>query len=441
MIGMKDAQVCSRTVLAAMGFTALGLFSFGLACVMLLLRPEILAGEWTPGVTQALTHLVTLGWIGSLLFAGAYLVGPKIAGSSLWSPRLPLIHLFCHVTGLVVLLAGFMLKHTPSTVAGTWLVFLGVILLLYNQLRTGSQRSIWTPANLAFQVAIFWLAIGGGVAIASLRARAMAQPMVAPDVLIAIHAQFVLFGFLSQMLLGISLRVVPELGGEKPPSGTGDGMAWTGWACLNGGLMVLFSMALAGLDRALFVAGMVVAFGILAFSAAIVKALRATHTRLTWGVASHLSGVALLVLIAVGALATFPGTQPAEPGILRGWMRTYISLALLGPFALTAFGAGQHLAPRMIWQMRFEPWRKLAPVPPVATLIQEGAGGPVFFSLLMAWIYLLIGQVWRQPESIRLAAVLLLIGFAWFLVAIAPALFRFIVGITPRDVRADTPSH
>ncbi len=434
---MKEKQVFSKTVLAAMGFTGLGLFSFGLACVILLLRPEVLGGKWTPAVTQALTHLTTLGWIGSLLFAGAYLVGPKIAGSSLWSSRLALVHFFCHVTGLVLLLSGLMREHGPSTAGGAWLVFIGVVVLLYNQLRTSSARSLWTPANLAIQGAILWLAIAGAVAIWMLQLRTVPNPPVVPEVLIGVHAQFSLFGFLSQMLLGISLRVVPELVGEANPSRVGERAAWVGWACINGGLLVLFAMALSGLDSIIFVAGIIVAFGVLAFSVAIVQALWATHLRMTWGTATHLAGVALLVLIALGALVTFPGTHPENPDVLRGWMRTYISLSLLGPFALTAFGAGQHLAPRMIWQMRFEPWSKLAQLPSPESLAQRSAGGPVFFSLVMAWIYLLIGQLWQQPESIRLAAVLLLVGFAWYLVAISPALFRFIVGITPRDVGAD----
>jgi len=434
---MKKGQASSNTVLAAMGFTAIGLFSFGLACVALLIRPDVLAGAKMHGMTQSLTHLATLGWIGSLLFAGAYLVGPKISGSALWNEWLPLAHFFCHLVGLLLLLAGLALANTLSTALGAWLVFFGLILLVYNLVRTGSRRSLWTPAHTAFQTAMFWLAVAGAVALYILRARAMETPPIPMEVLITLHAHFALFGFLGQMLLGISLRVVPELVGEKHHLKAGETSAWIGWACLNGGLLVFSSMALTGLHRAMFGAGIVIALGVAAFAIAIVRALWATHIRVTWGALTHITGVAMLVFITVGALVMFPTIGTDNPDGLRHWMRTYISLSLLGPFALAAFGAGQHLAPRLVWRLRYEPWKEMSAVPPITALGREAAGGPVFFSLLMAWVYLLIGQVWHQPESIRIAAALLLIGFVWFLTAISPALVRFIFGITPGDLHPE----
>ncbi len=432
---MKKAQTSSHTALAAMGFAATGLFSFGLACIVLLIRPDVLAGAEAHGVTQALTHLATLGWIGSLLFAGAYLVGPKISGSTLWNSRLPLFHFFCHLVGLVLLLPGLMLSNALATTVGAWLVFIGLIALVYNLLCTGSRRSLWTPAHAAFQTAMFWLAITGGVALYLLRVRSMEVPPIPLEVLITLHAHFALFGFLCQMLLGVSLWVAPELLGDKHHSKAGRTSAWIGWACLNGGLLVFFSMALTGLRQAMFGAGIVIAFGVAAFSVAIVRSLLTTRSQITWGALTHITGVILLVFITIGVLVTFPGIKEGDADSLRNWMRAYISLSLLGPFALAAFGAGQHLAPRLVWHLRYEPWKEVTKVPPVSALRREAAGGPVFFSLLMAWVYLLIGQVWQQPESIRIAAALLLIGFIWFLTAISPALLRFLFGVTPHDLK------
>ena len=431
---MKSGQTSANTALAAMGFTAIGLFSFGLACVALLIRPDVLAGAKMQGMTQALTHLATLGWIGSLLFAGAYLVGPKISGSALWSQWLPLCHFFCHLLGLVLLLAGLLLANTPSTAAGAWLVFIGLILLVYNLVRTGSQRSLWTPSHATFQTAMFWLAIAGAVALYMVRVRAMEKPSMPMELLIIMHAHFALFGFLSQMLLGVSLRIVPELVGEKHHSRAGGMAAWIGWASLNGGLLVFSSMALTGMRRPMFAAGILIALGVAAYAIGIVRALWATHVRLTWGALTHVTGVALLVIITVGALVTFSRLQPGDPESLRHWMRTYISLSLLGPFAMAVFGAGQRIAPRLVWHLRYEPWKEMTEVPTVASLGRTAAGGPVFFSFLMAWVYLLLGQLWHQPESIRIAAALLLIGFIWFFISISPALLRFIFGVTPGDL-------
>ncbi|HWL54643.1 MAG TPA: hypothetical protein VNQ90_19540 [Chthoniobacteraceae bacterium] len=438
---MSKGQTSPHTALAAMGFTATGLFAFGLACAALLIRPDVLAGSETHGVTRALTHMATLGWIGSLLFAGAYLIGPKLSGSALWNTRLPLVHFFCHLVGLVFLSGGLLLTHALSTAIGAWLIFIGLVMLVYNLLRTGSRRSLWTPSHMALQSALFWLTITGGVALFLLRLRSMEKPPIPLEVATTLHAHFALFGFLSQMLLGVSLRVAPELLGDHHHSKAGEKAAWAGLIGLNGGLLIFFSMALSGMHGAMFGAGIVIAFGVAAFAVAIVRALWATHVRLTWGVLSHITGVVLLVIITVGALVTFPSIGDGGADALRQWMRTYISLALLGPFAFAAFGAGQHLAPRLVWYLRYEPWKERTHVPPISALRRESAGGPVYFSLLMAWIYLLIGQIWQQPDSIRIAAALLLVGFIWFLTAISPALLRFIFGVVPEDLHDDaTPS-
>jgi hypothetical protein len=84
-------------VLTIVGFAALGLFSFGVACVVLLMIPDALTGDPVRGPVLALTHLITLGWIGSLLFAAAYLVAPLLAEAPLWSNRLPALHFLCHL--------------------------------------------------------------------------------------------------------------------------------------------------------------------------------------------------------------------------------------------------------------------------------------------------------------------------------------------------------
>lgn len=430
---MKE-KASSATVLAAIGFAAAGLFSFGLVCVALLLRPDTLAGDPARGAVQALTHLATLGWIGSLLFAGAYLAGPVIAGSRLWSGRLPMFHLICHLTGLGLLLGGLVLQRPEATAAGAWVVFVGLLAMVYNLFRTGSRRSLWTPANMAFQAAMFWLAVTAGVALYLLRARGLEAPPVTPEVLGALHAHFALFGFLAQVLLGVSLRVVPELLGEVKPHAGPRGMAWSGWVLLNGGLFLLFPVALSGSDRAVFFTGLVVALGIAAFAAAIAGVLWRSRTHITWGTATHATGVLLLVLIAAGALATFPQIHDGAVEDLSAWMRIYISLALLGPFAFASFGAGERLAPRLIWRLRYEPWKDFGALPPVSSLARGAAAGPVFFALLMAWIYLFIGQVWQDPESIRLAAVLLLVALGWFLAVLSPGLLRFILGVTPADL-------
>jgi uncharacterized membrane protein len=100
----------SRSILPSMGFAVLGLFSFGLACAVLLVRSDALTGDPVRGLVLALTHLITLGWIGSLLFAGAYLFGPVLVRAPLWSERLPLV-----IGAFLVALVSFFRSRSGSS--------------------------------------------------------------------------------------------------------------------------------------------------------------------------------------------------------------------------------------------------------------------------------------------------------------------------------------
>lgn len=426
--------VLSYQVLAVMGFAALGIFSFGLVCVFLLLSPDALSGDPVRGPVLALTHLVTLGWIASLLFAGAYLLGPILAGSELWSARLPVFHLLCHVCGLALMLGGLLVLRYDLASYGAVIVFAGLVALVFNLMKTAAKRSLWTPSNLGFQTSFFWLAVTGGVALFMLRSRLTGQMIFAPEMLIALHAHFALFGFLAQALLAVSLRIVPDLARvEKMPSWL-NRLGWAGWIFLNTGLLVLFPVVLAGFRGTIFAAGALIALGVIGHAAQIGGCLLLRGERLTWGTITHATGILLLVVIVLGALWSFPPAGEGSSEALRSWMRLYISLSLLGPFAFAILGTGERIVPRLIWRLRFIPWAAHADLPNPSSLGREAAGGPVFFSLLMAWGYLAVGQIFGDPHSIRLGAILLLVAFAWFLVAVSPALLRFALGVTPNDL-------
>lgn len=439
------STVLSKSILPAMGFAAVAAFSFLLACVMLLLRPDALSGDPVRGSVLALTHLVTLGWIASMLFAGVYLLAPLLAGSPLWSTRLPHFHLACHVIGLALLLGGFIVLRYEIVSIGAVVLCIGLLALIVNLVITANKRSLWTPANVGFQAAMFWLAMAGGLALFMLRARLTQQGSIAPETLIALHAHYALFGFLAQALLAVSLRVVPELLGLDSVPSWMNRLGWAGWASLNVGLVLLFPMVHMGSHGAILTAGILIAVGVVGFAAQIGGFLFLRAARLTWGAITHATGILLLLLIVAGALWSFPEADENFMTAQRSWMQLYISLALLGPFAFAILGTAEQLVPRLIWRLRFAPWAKYAELPEPSALARTSAGGPMFLSLLMAWIYLFMGQIRAEPNAIRLGAVLMLVAFVWFVVCVSPALLRLALGVTPDDLHklhapVDTPT-
>jgi hypothetical protein len=427
-------------VLSIVGFAALGLFSFGLACVLLLLRPDSLSGDPVRGSVQALTHLITLGWIGSLLFAGSYLYAPTLAESPLWSRRLPSVHFALHALGLAVMLGGLVTGRADLAGLGAALLFLGLTVLIFNLLITAGRRSVWTPSNIVLQTALFWLAVTGALALYMLRNRATGESFVAQETLIALHAHFALFGFLVQALLGVSLRIAPELLGRDSPRRSYDSLAWLGWISLNSGLFLLVPATVSGIALALVAAGGMIALGVAAFAGHLACSLWIDRRAVSWGAITHATGVVLLLAIVAAALWRLPQVATGSMEATREWIRLYISLALLGPFAFAILGTGERLIPRLVWQLRFGPWADRAKVPSPQSLSREAAGAPAFFALLVAWIYLALGQWLAEPDAIRLGAGLMLVGFAWFLVSIAPAIARLTLGVTPDDLALPPPA-
>ncbi|BET66812.1 hypothetical protein ASA1KI_17300 [Opitutales bacterium ASA1] len=421
-------------VVTTLGFAAAGFFSFGLVCLVLLFAPEHLSGDPVRGPVLALTHLVTLGWIGSLLFAAAYLVGPLLAESELWSPRLATGHLALHVSGLALLTTGFSLSRYDVASIGAILLVAGLAALIVNLLVTGSRHSRWTPANIAFQSALFWLAVTGVLALLMLRGRLASPWLASPEMLIALHAHFALFGFLAQALLAVSLRLMPKALGREVRTRPLDTSAWTGWIALNTGLMLLVPAVAGGGPGFLVAVGAVIALGVACFAAGLARLLWTSRDRISWGAATHATGVALLVVIAAAALWRLPEVASGTLEQNREWMRLYLSLALLGPFSFAIIGTAERMLPRLVWKLRFGPWAGRGRIPAPDSLAREAAAAPAYFCLLMAWIYFALGQWHENQHAVRVGAILLISGFAWFLVSISAALVRLAIGVTPDDL-------
>jgi hypothetical protein len=426
-------------VITILGFAAAGLFSFGLACVVLLLAPDSLSGDPVRGPVLALTHLVTLGWIGSLLFAAAYVVGPMLAESELWSGKLAAAHLALHLVGLALLIGGLSLLRYDVASVGAGTLVTGLGLMILNLMVTGSRQSRWNPGNITFQTAMFWLATTGTLALLMLRGRLATPWLASPETLIALHAHFALFGFLAQALLAVSLRVVPLSLGQVGHPKSLDTLAWTAWAVLNGGLMLLVPASLASASGFVVAVGGIIAVGIVLFAADIACILWMFRHRISWGATTHATGIALLVAIVAAALWRLPEVASGTLEQTREWMRFYISLALLGPFSFAIIGTAERLLPRLVWALRFSPWASHGNVPRPASLSREAAAAPAYFALLMAWVYFALGQWHGNQHALRFGALLMLLGFGWFLVSIAPAIVRLVLGVTPADLGRPLP--
>lgn len=423
-------------IVAIMGFGVSGLLAFALASGGLILWPELLTGDPIQGSVLAITHLVTLGWLTSFIFAGAYLMGPVLGGTPLWNRSLPLVHLLFHVTGLVLLICGLMLSRYGIALSGGIILVAGLVLAIANFLITGSAKSVWTPSNLAFQSALFWLAATGFVALVMLHGRIKGSPPYPTEMMIGLHAHFALFGFLTQMLLGNALHLLPEMLGAKHEGAISRSVAWVGWASLNTGLMLLAPLVMRQSALGIMICGVLVALGIAGYLLAAAMVLVVRWRYRMWP--AHLLCSALIVLAVLAAIALWklPQLQAIELEAMRVWIRTYVSLMLLGVFPFAIIGAGSYFIPRLVWRLRYADWVNHASVPPVGTLTHYAALAPAFFSLLMSFTYLAMGQKMGAAEPVRIGAILLLVSLLWYVGAILPSLVRLLIGVRPDDLKS-----
>lgn len=208
---------------------------FGLLAALLLLLygPEILISRWAPA-TLALTHLITLGFLGMIMCGAMMQMLPVLAGSPV--PRVKPVATAVHgllTIGTLALVAGFLsgitgLFHLAlSTLGLGFLIFIIAISVALIRIRTpnatihGMRLAI---ASLATTV-ILGLTIGAGFSGMT----SLSQLIPLTD----IHLGWGILGWIGILVVGVAYQVVPmfQLTPEYPQRLTGS-LSWVLFATL-----------------------------------------------------------------------------------------------------------------------------------------------------------------------------------------------------------------
>jgi len=184
---------------------------FGLLAALLLLvyGPEALTNRWAP-VTLALTHLITLGFLGMIMCGAMMQMLPVLAGSPV--PKVKLVATIVHILltiGILALASGFIsgitgLFHLALTTLGLgFLIFIIAISIALVRIRTpnntihGMRLAI---ASLATTV-ILGLTIGAGFSGMT----SLSQLIPLTD----IHLGWGILGWIGLLVVGVAYQVVP----------------------------------------------------------------------------------------------------------------------------------------------------------------------------------------------------------------------------------------
>jgi hypothetical protein len=177
----------------------------------LALAPDWLSGRWSPA-SLALTHLVTLGYLGAVMQGALLQMLPVVLGAPV--PRAGLLSwcgLFGLGTGTPMLALGlltgepaWLLAALPA-LALAWLPFLaGLAVALARALAGGEMDQPLRLAGLALLVTVLT-----GLALAGTLAGAWNAPGLLA--LIDLHVGWGLYGWILVLVVGVAYQVVPML--------------------------------------------------------------------------------------------------------------------------------------------------------------------------------------------------------------------------------------
>lgn len=198
-------------------FLVAPLFAAAAAVLLWLEGPEALISRWTPTML-ALTHLVTLGLLGSCMFGALQQLVPVLVGVPLPAQRPLAWGLFViWVSGSLLLISGMGASLPWAARSGGLLLGLAVALLVLLVL-----RSVWRSSSGHATVRAMGLAVSGLLIAAALPLYLLFEyggqlPLAHP--LTALHVGWAALGWLLLLLIGVAYQVVPmfQITPEYPP--------------------------------------------------------------------------------------------------------------------------------------------------------------------------------------------------------------------------------
>jgi len=352
----------------------------------------------------ALTHLVTLGFLSSLMMGVLHRLSPTLLGvepSSHWVGRAQFGFYFVGVWGMIVHL---WMGESKGMSWATFLVVAAGVLQVWNfrGLFLVKGKNAWPARFVATSLVYFLLASTLGLLLGLLKGYDVRAPILATHYIdnVFAHAHLAGIGWVAMMIFGVELKLVPTtLGGTR--------FLPVRFALLNIGTL--------GVAFAFLTEVSVAPFSVLLASACVWQA---------WGPARSLvKGRArewellpltlLLLAAATGVALSFGWPDVAAPA--RGRVQlVYGFLGVFGFMVLTVVTVAFKLFPMWVWKERFQKDFGKKPVPGMKELashkLRVAANVGIFTGVLLTAVAIAISS----PTLLKLSTPLILLGVICF---------------------------
>jgi hypothetical protein len=359
------ADVHAPSVSLPLRFILTGMLSLFVGIVWLAVRPDILATYHYNQYVIAVTHLLVLGWIGSVIMGAMYQLVPVALETRLHSERLARWHFALHTVGFIGMVAMFWIWDMKQVGHFGSAFGLGVGLFVYNLGRTLMRIPRWNviAAGIASALAWLFLTTMAGLFLAS----AKCWPQISPFNPIAAmhaHAHLGVVGFFVMMLVAVSYKLVPMFTlGELQSSQR------AGWAIalLNAGLFGLFVTILVGSAWKLAFALVIIA-ALALYGWEIIAILRARKRRsLDWGLKHFLTAIGLLLPLSILAVVLcWPGLPMTA--LTTQLENVYGFVAIIGVITFAIVGMLYKVVPFLVWYASYSKQIGRRPVPSLGGL-------------------------------------------------------------------------
>lgn len=391
-------------------FMVAGVLAFGVGLVWLNLRPGLLVEYHYNQTILGLTHLLVLGWVGSVVMGALYQLVPVALEVPLHRERWIRWHFWLHAVGVVGMVWMFAAGDYKQVGHFGSLVALGIGLMTWNLVKTLFQVRRWTAVAVGLAASVGWLVLAAGLGLFAAATKCWPIAPFDPIAQMHAHAHLGLMGGFLGVTLAVSLRLVPMFLLSGVQSGRRAmaaliifhvGVGWTVLAILFqhpskvfGALLVASGLVVHGLEMR-----------------AIVRARRKVS----------IDGGVAVFLVALGSMAwaVVVGLGLSVPGMpvtrLTTQLETVYGLAgVFGVLSLGIMGMLMKILPFLVWYRRYSPLIGRAKVPALAGLfsarIQQG----------MAWCWcpglvaVMVGSGLSNPAWVRGGLGLMLAGAALF---------------------------
>ncbi len=420
------------TILLPLRFMLTGLLALGGVFVMLVLRPELLSTYHYNQYVVAMTHLLVLGWISTIVMGAMYQLVPVALETKLYSERLARWQFACHVIGFGGMVWMFWTWNLKQVGHFGCVLTLGVGLFVYNITRTLWRVPRWNVIATAVASALGWLSLAvlAGLTIAAGKCTYESTTALAPgnpfwplvhglksvagftshfDPISAMHAHAHLgaIGVFIMLIVGISYKLVPmftlsEVQSHRRARGS---ILLLNLGLLGSFFAVLLRSSLKPVAAAVVLAGLVL------YALEMRAILRARKRRtFDWGVTSFLTAISLLAPVGViGAVLAWP---KLPLNVFTGQLENlYGFLALVGVVSFAIIGMVYKIIPFLVWYRAYSSQIGLRKVPSLADLYSAPLQKAGYWSYLAGLAVASAGIVLSRAPVVRGGCALLLVSF------------------------------